>query len=228
MEQTVHAANTPFALRAARSCSLYAAHHVAPPGPVVAPWVLWRMGRSGSTSGTFVALLRGINVGGKHTLPMKDLVAIFERAGCGDVRHYIQSGNVVFTAAPDLGKRVPELVASSIERKFAMKVPVLVRTAAEIRAVAETNPLLAEGASPESLHVLFLADTPAKKNGAALDPQRSPPDTFVLRGREVYLSCPNGVGRTKLTNSYFDTTLATTSTGRNWRTVLRLVEMAHG
>jgi uncharacterized protein (DUF1697 family) len=174
----------------------------------------------------FVALLRGINVGGKNKLPMKDLVALFERAGCADVRHYIQSGNVVFNAATDLGKRVPGLLEAAIERRFRIRVPVVVRTSSEMHAVARDNPFLSAGANPEWLHVLFLADKPGKTNCAALDPERSPPDTFALRGREVYLSCPNGVGRTKLTNSYFDSRLGTTSTGRNWRTVLKLVEMS--
>jgi uncharacterized protein (DUF1697 family) len=72
---------------------------------------------------------------------------------------------------------------------------------------------------------MFLRDAPAKAKIAALDPDRSPPDTFVVKGREIYLSCPNGVGRSKLTNAWFDTKLATISTSRNWRTVLKLAAM---
>jgi len=75
---------------------------------------------------------------------------------------------------------------------------------------------------------MFLADRPPPGKIAALDPKRSPPDEFEVRGREIYLRCPNGVGRSKLTNEYFDTKLSTTSTMRNWRTVLKLVEMAGG
>lgn len=175
--------------------------------------------------GTFVALLRGINVGGKNKLPMKDLVAIFERAGCAEVRHYIQSGNVIFHAPADLARRIPVVIAREIERRLSLRVPVLVRTAQEMRAVARGNPLLASGADPDHCHVLFLADKPSKASCAALDPKRSPPDTFAVKSGEVYLACPNGVGKTKLTNAYFDGALGTTSTGRNWRTVLTLVEM---
>jgi uncharacterized protein (DUF1697 family) len=160
-------------------------------------------------NGTFVALLRGINVGGKNKLPMKDLVAMFERAGCVTARHYIQSGNVVFEAPPAL----------------AAKIPTLVRSAKELRAAAAGNPFLAAAADPDALHVMFLADAPSKTAIAALDPQRSPPDAFAVEGREIYLSCPNGVARTKLSNAWFDAKLATTSTGRNWRTVLTLVSM---
>jgi uncharacterized protein (DUF1697 family) len=72
---------------------------------------------------------------------------------------------------------------------------------------------------------MFLADAPAARLVAALDPGRSPPDVFVVKKREIYLSCPNGAGKTKLTNAWFDAKLETTSTARNWRTVLKLVAM---
>ena len=174
---------------------------------------------------TFVALLRGINVGGKNKLPMKDLVAMFERAGCVTTRHYIQSGNVVFSAAPALAAKIPAVVAAAIEKGFGLRVPVVVRSEKELRAVATANPFVAAGVDLDALHVMFLADQPSKAGVAALDPARSPPDEFVVNGREVYLACPNGVGRTKLSNAWFDTKLGTISTARNWRTVLKLVAM---
>lgn len=176
-------------------------------------------------SSTYVALLRGINLGGKNKLPMKDLVAILERAGCVRVRSYIQSGNVVFEAEPELAAGLAARVSAEIEKRFRLRVPVMLRTARELRAVARKNPLLEAGASVESLHVIFLAADPGKSRAAALDPDRSPPDTFIVRGREIYVSCPNGVGKSKLTNAWFDAKLGTVSTGRNWRTVLKLVEM---
>lgn len=176
-------------------------------------------------SSTYVALLRGINVGGNNKLPMKDLVAIFERAGCARVRSYIQSGNIVLEAEPEVAADLAARVSAEIEKRFRLRVPVMLRTARELRTIARKNPLLEAGASVESLHVIFLADDPGKSRAATLDPDRSPPDTFVVRGREIYVSCPNGVGRSKLTNAWFDTKLGTVSTGRNWRTVLKLVEM---
>jgi uncharacterized protein (DUF1697 family) len=174
----------------------------------------------------YVALLRGINVGGKNKLPMNDLVAMFAAAGCADVRSYIQSGNVVFRASADLAARVPALVAAAIAERFGYRVPVIVRTADELRDVSERNPFLAAGADPSALHVMFLAGRPDPARAAALDPNRSPGDAFALRGREIYLHCPHGLARTKLTNDYFDTKLATTSTVRNWNTVLRLLALA--
>ena len=174
---------------------------------------------------TYTALLRGVNVGGKNKLPMKDLVAMFAAAGCADVRSYIQSGNVVFRASAALAERVPGIITSEVADRFGFRAPVVLRSADELEAVRRGNPYLRPGVDVEALHVLFLADRPSRERVAALDPDRSPPDSFAVRGREIYLHCPNGIARTKLTNDYFDSRLATTTTGRNWKTVLALVEM---
>lgn len=173
-----------------------------------------------------VALLRGLNVGGKNRLPMRDLAAIFSGVGCTGVRTYIQSGNVLFDAPSALGRRVPRLVADEIARSFGFEVPVVTRTVAELGRVAAENPFVAAGVAERELHVAFLADEPTPAHLAALDPDRSPPDEIAAGGREIYLRCPGGVARTRLTNAYFDRTLATISTMRNWRTVLALVELA--
>lgn len=180
------------------------------------------------SAGTHIALLRGINVGGKHRLPMKDLAEIFREAGCAEVRTYIQSGNVVFRAEDALAERIPALVAEAIAERFGFAAPVVTRTAAELEDVAVSNPFLEDGADPKTLHVVFLADRPSEEQIAELDPDRSPPDEFAVRGREIYLQCPDGVARSKLTAPYFDATLGTTGTARNWRTVGKLLELARG
>ncbi len=179
---------------------------------------------------THVALLRGVNVGGKNKLPMPALASLFEEVGCRDVETYIQSGNVVFTAPERIATRLPQLLSERIWDRFGLTTPVVLRTREELAAVAQGNPYLAVGADPDTLLVMFLADRPDPSLVARLDAFRSPPDQFEVFGREIFLRCPNGFARTKLTNAYFDAKLATTSTGRNWRTVLRLVEMTgkHG
>ena len=176
-------------------------------------------------TGNYVALLRGVNVGGKNRLPMVELAAMFKAAGCLDVRTYIQSGNVVFKASMKVAERIPELIATGISKQFGFGSPVVLRSAEELAAVIGNNPYVAAGADAEALHVMFLADTPAQGNIATLDEKRSLPDEFTVRNKEVYLRCPNGLGRTKLTNDYFDRRLSTVSTVRNWRTVLKLLEM---
>ena len=175
-----------------------------------------------------VALLRGINVGGKNKLLMRDLAAIFSEAGCDEVRTYIQSGNVVFRAGPLLAGRVPDLVCEAIAARFGYRVPVLTRTAGELAAILGANPFLGRGAEVGQLHVGFLADRPEAAAVDALDPHRSPPDEFAVVGREVYSYCPQGLARTKLTTRYFESKLSTTMTARNWKTVLKLHELTGG
>jgi uncharacterized protein (DUF1697 family) len=179
-------------------------------------------------SSKHVALLRGINVGGKNMLPMKDLAAMFAKAGCADVTTYIQSGNVVFCAEDKVIAELDAEIARLVEARFGLRVPVVLRTAAEIDAVIRANPFLKAGANEETLHVCFLADRPGKDLVAELDAGRSTPDAFAVVGREIYMQLVKGVSGTKLTNAYFDSKLKTVSTMRNWRTVLKLAEMLAG
>ncbi len=181
--------------------------------------------RPSPAAASHVALLRGINVGGKNRLPMPELAALFEGAGCTAVRTFIQSGNVLFAAPAALARRLPDEIASRIEKRHGLRVPVILRSAAALRQVAASNPFLGAGAEPKRLHVAFLSAAPDRESVARLDPARSPPDAFAVKGSEVYLSLPNGVGRTRLTNDYFDRMLSATSTLRNWNTVLELVAL---
>lgn len=123
---------------------------------------------------------------------------------------------------------MPSQIAIAIAERFGFHAPIVTRTAAEIGEVAQSNPFLRDGAAPATLHVAFLAATPSAARVGALDPDRSPPDRFAVHGREIYLHCPTGLARTKLTNDYFDRRLSTTSTVRNWRTVLKLLELTGG
>ena len=156
---------------------------------------------------------------------MADLAAMFREAGCSDVQTYIQSGNVVFRAGPELVGDIPSMISASIMERFGYSVPVLTRTALEFQDIVKANPFAESGAETNKLHVMFLADLPDRAHVEALDPNRSPGDEFAVVGREVFLHFPNGVARSKLTNAYFDSSLSTTSTSRNWRTVGKLLEM---
>ena len=181
---------------------------------------------SDDVTGANVALLRGINLGGKNKLPMADLAAMFRETGCDDVRTYIQSGNVVFRAGPELAGDIPSVISASIIDQFGYQRPSS-HTHGKSNSRRSCRPTLSQevGAEANKLHVMFLADMPDRARVDALDPNRSPGDEFAVLGREVFLHCPNGVARSKLTNAYFDSSLSTTSTSRNWRTVGKLLEM---
>jgi len=172
-----------------------------------------------------VALLRGVNVGGKNKLPMQDLARIFADAGCTDVQTFIQSGNVVLTAHADVLKNLSVAVKAAIETQFGYRVPVIIRGHQQLARAIESNPFLLAAKPEKTLHLCFLADTPSEEAVKGLDPDRSPGDSFHVSGQEVYLHLPNGLGNSKLTNAWLDAKLSTVSTVRNWNTVLKLHQL---
>lgn len=176
---------------------------------------------------THVVLLRAVNVGGKNRLPMKALADLLGEVGCGGVRTYIQSGNAVLTAIAAVARRLSERLAAALLAEHGLRVPVVVRSAAELREVVRRNPF-PQAVESERLFVAFLSEAPAPAAVKALDPDRSPPDTFEVRGREVYLWLKSGVAGTRLGTDYLDRTLGVVSTIRNWRTVVTLLEMLDG
>ena len=177
-------------------------------------------------STTHIALLRGINVGGHHKLPMKELAAMFAAAGCDAVRTYIQSGNVVFEADQTLAAKVPRLIGAAIDTAYGYQIPILTRSADELAAAIDANPYANDDIEARFKAVGFLVQAPDAEALARLDPEFSPPDRFTVIGREIFLCYPNGSARSKLTNAYFDSRLATISTVRNWRTTRKLLELS--
>jgi len=177
----------------------------------------------------YVALLRAVNVGGRNSVSMPKLRESLAERGLDDVSTVLQSGNVLFTSSKS-ETAVTKLVREVIVDAFGIEGAVLVRSGAEMAAVAKKNPFVKRGEErdPKTLHVAFLEKRPTKAAVAKLDPDRSPPDAFEVRGREVYLSYPNGSGRTKLGLSYLESVLGVEGTARNWRTVQRLAELLRG
>jgi uncharacterized protein (DUF1697 family) len=157
---------------------------------------------------------------------MAELRALFEEFGCSEVSSYIQSGNVLFRASPALAKKVPGLVQGALADRYGYHLPLVLRTARELATLAKKNPFLGLGIDTKSLHLMCLATTPSPAQVAALEPERFQPDAFSLCGKDVFLHFPNGTARSKLTNAYFDKTLGTTSTVRNWNTLAKLVELS--
>jgi uncharacterized protein (DUF1697 family) len=173
----------------------------------------------------YVALLRGVNVGGARPLPMERLRALFAEAGANSVESFIQSGNVVFAATEAQAPQILADVSARIRQEFGFAAPIVLRDATAWQTLIDSNPFLGDGADPNTLHALCLSETPSREALDRLDPRRSPGDEFEVRGRDIYLRLPSGVARTKLTNAWFDSKLRVTSTLRNWRTVLKLGEL---
>ena len=174
---------------------------------------------------TFAALLRAINLGERNKIPMAGLRSLFSGLGHEDVSTYVQSGNVVFRARARKGDEISADIERGIAEEFGLEVAVLIRTPAELRKIVDGNPYLKDESDPKKLHVLFLDRQPAARAKNSLDQDRSPPERFVLRGRELYLHRPEGSARSKLTIAYFEGCLEARGTVRNWRTVTKLAEL---
>ena len=157
---------------------------------------------------------------------MVDLRDLFVDLGHEDVQTYILSGNVVFRASGKASD-VSAAISKRITKDMGLDVPVLLRTGGELAKLASGNPFLRRKADPSALHVNFLADKPGRDRVAALDHASGSPDEFAIVGRDVYVHCPKGYGRTKLNNAFFERKLATTGTTRNWKTVTKLSELAN-
>jgi uncharacterized protein (DUF1697 family) len=177
---------------------------------------------------TYVSLLRGINVSGHNRISMADLRALYEAHGHHDVSTYVQSGNVVSRSSARSTAAVARAMERAITDDLGLDVTVLVRTPAQLAKLVDTNPLVVGGADPGKLHVTFLASKPARAQVDALDGRRFAPDEFVVVGDAVYVVCPNGYGRTKVNNTYFERTLEVAATTRNWKTVNQLLERGRG
>ena len=183
-------------------------------------------------AGTFILLLRGVNVGGRNRLPMADLRALVAGLGHGDVRTHLQSGNVVCTGSGE-ATGVAERLSSALRDELGLSVPVVARTGAEWSALTAADPFGA-GASAvvppdeSSLHVTFLAAPPGPEQVAALEARASEflPDRFAVVGPDVFLHVPGRYSETKLQNALLERVLGKVATTRNWRTVCALAELA--
>ncbi|HIV57960.1 MAG TPA: DUF1697 domain-containing protein [Candidatus Stackebrandtia faecavium] len=173
---------------------------------------------------TYLALLRGINVGKNSTVPMARLREVFAELGCADVRTYIQSGNVVFRFDDDPHELRSHL-ATAINDSFGLAVPVLLRDRTELDAVVRDYPFADRDLDPSKVGVGFLAHETT--DDIDLRPSRGK-EEIVRAGRELYIHYPDGMGRSALTPAFFQRRLPNNPmTVRNWRTVMRLHTMMY-
>lgn len=173
----------------------------------------------------FIALLRGINVGGNKLVPMARLRALLEQLGHSAVATLLQSGNAVFTAKAKPAALEKQLSAA-IAAEFGFEVAVLVRSRDELAAAVAANPLAGAEQAPSRFVIFFLSAAPDPKLLAALDPAAYAPDEFRAVGREIYARFPNGINQSKLAIALGGKRLGVIPTARNWATVNKLLALA--
>lgn len=176
---------------------------------------------------TWIALLRGVNVGGKNKLPMKDWAAGLESLGLKNPRTYIQSGNAAFESPRKDPRRLAAAIAGQVEASHGFRPSVLVLSAERLGALIVANPFPQAAAEPKSLHLYFLDAPPTDADVAALDAACAKSESWRIVEDAFFLHAPDGIGRSKLAAGA-ERWLKVPATARNWNTVLKLQELSDG
>jgi len=165
---------------------------------------------------------------GHNKIQATELSALYHKMGFKDVRTYIQSGNVIFSLDEKTDiNRVESEIESAILKKFNYNIPVLIRTISEINKVISENPFIDEmNFDPSRLAVIFLHEMPSGEQIEKVKNVDYPPDKFKIIGKEIFIYCPNGFGKTKLYTNFFENKMKVTGTARNWKTINNLLEIA--
>ncbi len=174
----------------------------------------------------YVAMLRGINVAGHKTIGMEHLRTLCRDIGFQNVETYVQSGNVVFQTQKETPAVLSKRIGEAILHSFGFETAIIVKTSKQMENVIANNPFLKEkDVDSSKLHVTFLSEIPKKGSSKKLRELGTSPDQFHAAQDEIYLYCPNGYGRTKLSNNAIEKALSVTATTRNWKTTNVLFEM---
>ncbi|PRC92885.1 DUF1697 domain-containing protein [Solimicrobium silvestre] len=176
---------------------------------------------------TWIALLRGINVGGRNKLPMKALAAELESLGLSDIKTYIQSGNVVFRGSDTRARNIATSIGAAIHAKFGFEPPVIVISDKDLADAITANPFPESTTEKEgrTLHFFFLDKAPSNIDHDRLESVRRPSERWQVKGTVLYLHTPEGFGDSKLAVQ-IERIFGVTATARNWRTVCALRDLS--
>jgi uncharacterized protein (DUF1697 family) len=175
----------------------------------------------------WILLLQGINVGGQKRMPMPEFQSLLMDLEFENARTYIQSGNAVFSCPETSREVLGNLIGEGIQKRFCYSTPVFLRTSEDLARVIRENLFLTNRKEdPAFLHVTFLSGFLTPENKANIIPPTGIPDELQPGIEEVFLFCPNGYGRTRLNNGFFERKLKMQVTTRNWNSVATLLKMA--
>jgi uncharacterized protein (DUF1697 family) len=173
---------------------------------------------------TFIALLRGINVGGQKKIKMAELRETLTRTGLENVQTYIQSGNVIFESSEGNLKSLENSIRETILKDFGFEVPTLVISGNDIKEILEANPF-ADKEEENKLYYVLLKKAPEKDLVAQFEEVDYPNEDFHITEKCVYLMCKKGYGNAKLNNNLIEQKLKVEATTRNHKTMQKLLEM---
>ena len=173
----------------------------------------------------YIALIRGINVGGNTMLKMTELKTSFETLGFKNVVSYINSGNLAFDASKTAEEKLVGKIEKAIATDFGLHIQVMVREQSSIADILTNNPFEGEFESHKEMHVLFMKDKMPEDKRAQLLENNSDNEKFAVRGREIYALLKLGVADSLLGKGFIERKLKTPVTARNWRTVEKIASL---
>lgn len=174
---------------------------------------------------TFIALFRGINVGGHHILPMRELVEILENMGLENIRTYIQSGNVVFQCKKNRATGLANDISLAVEDMKGFSPGVLLLGPKEFQSAIDGCPFNSDDG--KLLHFFFLSEVPQEPDLDSLEALKSETEEFKLINKIFYLHAPDGIGRSKLVTKV-EKAMKVSVTARNWNTVRKVHSLTDG
>jgi uncharacterized protein (DUF1697 family) len=178
------------------------------------------------TLNTYVALLRGINVSGKNKIKMAELKEHLTEWGLIDVQTYIQSGNLVFRSSEQDPSALVTSIQNGIQQTYGYDVDVKVFSAPDFLQACQESPYASKkGIDIAHLHLTFLEAAPTSQQLESLQTRAKGEEAFEVKGNRIYLYCPHGYGRTKLSNNDIERVCKQSATTRNWKTMMQLQEM---
>lgn len=175
---------------------------------------------------TWIALFRGVNVGGHNKLPMRDLADALTQVGARHVKTYIQSGNVVFDHDAPEADELSSLIESTVQTSFGFSPKVHLMSVGELQQAVTANPYKQAESEPKTLHLFFLASKPGALDEDACNEIKAGSEHYALKGKTFYLHAPDGIGRSKLA-AKAEAIVGVSATARNWRTVIKVLELAN-
>ena len=173
---------------------------------------------------TYLAFLKGINVGGHHKILMKDLRDLLNNLGFKDVKTYIQSGNVIFKTEIKDKTVVEKQITTAIKNKYNYNIQVIVKQPKEVQAILDNSPFIQE--KTQESYFFILKNSPSEKSIDQMQSISYPNEEFFVTSKVVYLYCNAGYGRAKCNNTFFEKKLNVIATARNYKTINKVLEIS--
>ena len=176
---------------------------------------------------TYISMLRGVNVSGYNVIKMNEFYKLYSDLGYSNIKTYIQSGNIIFQTVNTLPTYLEKIISEKIKEMFGLNINVFVFETDEYKRIIDNNPFISEQTKDIACqYISFLSSEPLVENLEKIRQKLSTNEELIIHGKTLYLYYPNGYSNSKINNNIIETKLNVISSTRNWRTCIKLLEIA--